>query len=61
MTGSSPTRTRRPGRLWLQLLKIGLAAARTTPGTRLRFWALMAASAALDVVSFGVLGSLTLW
>ncbi|MEW2494160.1 permease [Streptomyces nodosus] len=51
MTGSPHAQTRRPGRLWLQLLRIGLAAARTTPGTRLRFWALMAASAALALTA----------
>lgn len=51
VTGSRPARTRRPGRLWIQLLRVGLAAARTTPGTRLRSWALMTASAALALTA----------
>ncbi|GAB2866184.1 hypothetical protein GCM10027074_37090 [Streptomyces deserti] len=51
MIGSHPAQTRRPGRLWIQLLRVGLAAARTTPGTRLRFWALMAASAAMALTA----------
>lgn len=51
MTGSHPAQTRRPGRLWIQLLRVGLAAARTTPGTRLRSWALLAASAAMALTA----------
>ncbi|MGW0611206.1 permease [Streptomyces sp. NPDC002788] len=54
MIGSQHTQPRRPGRLWRQLLGIGLAAARTTPGTRLRFWALMAASAALAMTALAL-------
>ncbi|MFD4758075.1 permease [Streptomyces sp. NPDC058439] len=54
MIGSHPAQTRRPGRLWIQLLRVGLAAARTTPGTRLRFWALMAASAALALTALAL-------
>ncbi|MFJ6740512.1 permease [Streptomyces sp. NPDC091279] len=46
-----PTRNRRPGRLWAQLFRVGLAAARTTPGTRLRFWALLVASAAMALTA----------
>ncbi|MBK0376389.1 permease [Streptomyces sp. RB110-1] len=51
MSAAPPAQARRPGRLWLQLLRIGRAAARTTPGTRLRFWALMAASAAMALTA----------
>lgn len=53
MTDSSIAR-RRPGQLWIQLLRIGRAAARTTPGMRLRLWALMAASAAFALTALAL-------
>ncbi|MCX4969847.1 permease [Streptomyces sp. NBC_00654] len=47
--------TRRPlgqgGRLWKQLLCIGFAAGRGRSGDRLRFWALIAAAAAIALVA----------
>ncbi|MEV8453805.1 permease [Streptomyces sp. NPDC052095] len=54
MTDQHAPRLRRPGRLWVQLLRIGRAAGRTTPGTRLRMWALMAASAALALTALAM-------
>ncbi|MFB7912663.1 permease [Streptomyces sp. NPDC056061] len=48
----------RGGRLWWQLLRIGAAAGRGTPGDRLRFWSLLAAAAALAVVVLGAAAAL---
>ncbi|MEW1613967.1 MULTISPECIES: permease [unclassified Streptomyces] len=39
------------GRLWQQLLRVGFAAGRGRPGDRLRFWALIAAAAAIALVA----------
>ncbi|WP_327678053.1 permease [Streptomyces sp. NBC_00467] len=54
MTDRNSMILRRPGRLWVQLLRIGRAAARTTPGTRLRMWALVAASASLALTALAL-------
>ncbi|GAA2416790.1 MULTISPECIES: hypothetical protein [Streptomyces] len=54
MTDQHSPRLRRPGRLWVQLLRIGRAAGRTTPGQRLRIWALMMASAALALTALAM-------
>ncbi|GAA0471826.1 permease [Streptomyces olivaceiscleroticus] len=44
-------------RVWWRLIRIGSAAGRGAPGDRLRFWALLAAAAAVAVVALGVAAS----
>ncbi|MGW6904120.1 permease [Streptomyces sp. NPDC054940] len=51
--GAATPSAGRGGRLWGQLLRIGFAAGRGSPGDRLRFWALFAAAVAVAVVALG--------
>ncbi|WP_241911505.1 permease [Streptomyces sp. DH-12] len=57
-TNSATPPAGRGGRLWGQLLRIGFAAGRGTPGDRLRFGALFAAAAAVAVVALGVVAAI---
>ncbi|MGW2631236.1 permease [Streptomyces chattanoogensis] len=56
-TGAVTPVRRRGGRLWGQMVRIGLAAGRGGPGGRLRFWALFVAAAAVAVVALGAVAA----
>ncbi|MFE4333567.1 permease [Streptomyces sp. NPDC056831] len=57
-TGGSSGQKPRGGRLWWQLIRIGAAAGRGTPGDRLRFWSLLAAAVAVALVILGATAAL---
>jgi hypothetical protein len=54
MTKRDSPYSQRPARLWIQLLRIGRAAGRTTPGMRIRMWALVLAAAALALTALTI-------